>query len=224
MRLSCLWLSLALVALGACSDDGVSPDAAATGGDQGFGDGSGSTGSVSTTATVTAGNDPDGPDGAGTAGDGESGGLDDGAPGDSSEGAQSTSGVSDDGTSGDMSTGEEGTTAEPPPPGKSCESDRDCIVVNDCCTCGAAHVDEDLERCPELCEAPTCDAIGIDDPTAMCVLGQCELVPITCDASLVFCESRPPDCGAGSLPGVNAKTNCWTGQCVPSEACDVVPD
>lgn len=238
------------LALGAgCSDDGLTPSAGETGGGGDEGQGGG-TGSVSTTATATVtasaggdatgGGDPSGgaPGGDTTGGDDgadESGREDGGTAGLSDSGGQteSTGGV-DDGpagsSGGDLDSGSSsdggssgGEDTGGVLPGSVCESDADCVVVDDCCACTAAHVDERPAACAETCDTTQCGAAGIDRPAAECVFGHCQLAKVACNGTYLSCDALPPDCPDGTLPSVDEDADCWTGACVPAEACDVVP-
>jgi hypothetical protein len=150
--------------------------------------------------------------------------ADDTDPTDPSETADDGPSSTDDGTTspGDSSGDGSSTDDTGPGPAVPCASDDECVVVEDCCNCGVAPASD-----PPTCDIPecrqsTCDAIGFE-PVAQCELGSCEPVPVPCDASQVFCDSLPPDCNDGFLPGVDTTSNCWTGSCVPAEACDIVP-
>lgn len=200
-RLGCVVVA---AILGACSDDGTpanesegdftgSADDGDTASSQSD---TGGTGSGTVTITDTGPMSSSGEDGPGSTGaDGSTGG-----------------GTEGTGTSSDTGTG-----------GDACVTDDDCIVVDDCCNCTAIATDAE----PPMCDIPnclqsTCSALGIT-PVAQCELGSCELGPMSCDPSVVSCESLPPDCGAGTFPGTDENTMCWTGLCVPAELCDVVP-
>lgn len=138
--------------------------------------------------------------------------------GDASNGEGTTHG----GTSADGSGGP--GSAGPTTDGESstlCEGDDDCLLVNDCCSCAAIHVDDPMPPCDlQECFAPTCDANGMIDPQVWCRFGTCEFVPLSCSPFLVACDEAPPECGEGTVPSV--VESCW-GPCVPASACDVVP-
>jgi hypothetical protein len=188
--------------LGACSDDGLTTDQnAESGGDDG-GRGSTTGSSVSTTATATL------PTSAGESG------ADTNDPS-----AGSTAGLDDGGTTGGLGD-DSGTDSGGAPPGE-CVIDADCVVVEDCCACDAVPADDVPRGCPKACAITACGAAGIEMPQAHCNFGHCELVPQTCNPIAVSCESLPPDCPDGTLPGVDF--DCWSGHCVPGHLCDVVP-
>lgn len=117
-----------------------------------------------------------------------------------------TSGTGTDGTTG-------GTGGGP------CEVDADCKLHDDCCSCYGIPNDQTDPICKSECEATQCEQIGIDE--ARCVLGQCTTEKVDC-SSEVACDSLPPDCPEGTLPGIAGA--CWSGACVPVVSCDEVPD
>jgi hypothetical protein len=102
--------------------------------------------------------------------------------------------------------------------GGACEVDADCKLHDDCCSCYAIPVDQEDEACDLQCLQSKCSELGIKK--AMCVLGQCTTEKIDC-SSPVACDSKPPACPPGTVPGVSGA--CWSGACVPAEACDKVP-
>jgi hypothetical protein len=101
--------------------------------------------------------------------------------------------------------------------------DSDCQLVNDCCSCTAIAVGQEPPPCdlPE-CFVPTCEPYGID--SVYCRAGQCQIGPKTCDPTLVSCDSLPPDCSPGLAAEVDTSAGCWSGACVPADACDAVGD
>lgn len=189
-----LGTSVWLLAVG-CSDDGLAPPA----NDQG--------------ATGATTND----NGAGTVGEND--------PGTGGADSAQDSGATSDPTAdpGD-STGEDGSeggsTGEAPP--AICIDDRECVLVNNCCECAAAHVD-DMVECPLECDTPTCDVLGIPDIGVVCEEEGCRLEPRNCADGLIVCDAPPPRCPEGTLPEVTPEGDCWTGACIPQEACDGVP-
>jgi hypothetical protein len=206
--------AIALVT-GGCSDDGVTGQDGGTGEAADSGRGSTSA-SVSTTMTAsatspTSGNSADGGDDTSNSTDptapGETDGLD-GSGGD-------TTGL-DTGPAGDSGT----DTGAPPEP--ECMVDADCMLVEDCCTCDAIPLGDAPPACGNVaCEQSTCAAEGIDPPQAQCTFGHCELVPMDCNPLFVACDTPPPPCPPGTLPSVAG--DCWSGLCVPTEDCNVVP-
>jgi hypothetical protein len=194
-----LWFSAfpALVLAGACGDDTSGSSDAAS--DDGSGtaddDGSGTSPTASNTDPTNATSSDD------TSADDS----DDDGP--SSGDGDATSSATDD-------TG--------PGPGGACDDVDDCIVVEDCCNCTVASA-SDPPTCDIVeCRQSKCGELGFT-PTAQCELGSCEPVPVPCDPGVVMCDSLPPNCNDGSFPGVDPEASCWTGDCVPADACDVVP-
>jgi hypothetical protein len=108
----------------------------------------------------------------------------------------------------------------------TCEDDSECVLVNDCCSCAPAHVDQEQPMCDIQCLQPTCDSIGLAMAKAVCRFGRCAFEKITCNPLGVTCKALPPECEFGTLPSVvdDGNGTCWTGFCVPSEACDWVPE
>ena len=212
----------------ACSDDGVP----ATGTD-------GSTGSATTASTVSASDTSVPTTGTPTTSGPTSGTTDEPSttePPGSTSGVETTGGTQAE-TTGSGSSGEttestssgSGSGSESssestgdPIPGNACDSDDDCVLVDDCCTCQAMHVDDPTPECDiEACFQSTCSAQNIPGIDVQCSFGSCEFVPFECNPVFVACDELPPDCPDGTLPSV--VKGCW-GSCVPSEACDFVPD
>lgn len=191
--------SLLALALVGCSDDGLAPPA--------------NTGTAASTSGVTgndAGEDPD----AGTTAAGE--GPDAGTTTTGPEGTGSATGFQDDGPCPDAS-------GCPPPETGTCEDPDQCVLINDCCQCAAAHIDDKIPECPMDCLQPLCDALGVPDIEVTCEDGSCELVQFDC-SGITACDSLPPRCAPGTLPEVAPDGTCWTGACLPVAACETVPD
>lgn len=135
----------------------------------------------------------------------------------------STTGETTTTTTGDTETDSEtGTTTGDttgPIGGGPCVTDEDCKLHDDCCSCYAIPVDQEDPVCNGLCDQTQCQQIGIDE--AKCVLGQCTTEKVDCSSD-VLCDSLPPDCPPGKLPGITG--GCWSGACVPAVSCDKVPD
>ncbi len=131
-------------------------------------------------------------------------------------------GGSADPDSGDTDAGDSTGGAAPP----VCEDPRDCIVIDDCCTCAAVHPVEPVPACPEKeCDQSMCDALGLPEDLGLaCEDGACGWEPRSCSDGLVSCASVPPRCSEGTLPEVTEDGMCWTGDCIPLAACDGVPD
>lgn len=151
--------------------------------------------------------------------------ADTGPAGGSTDAADSGTGLTgpaDDTTSG-FETGDSGESGGTGTPANVCEAPDQCVLINDCCQCAAAHVDDVIPECPMDCLQPTCDAMGLFDVQVTCVDGSCELGPFNCSPEEIVCDSIPPRCPPGTLPGVTPDGDCWTNGCVPVEACDSVP-
>jgi hypothetical protein len=106
-----------------------------------------------------------------------------------------------------------------------CTQDSDCTLINDCCSCEPIGPGEEPPPCdlPE-CFVTTCDPKGLGSAEVQCRFGRCTFVKVHCNPVDVLCKSLPPDCPGTEVPSVDLDAACWTGQCVPAEACDVVPD
>ncbi len=108
-----------------------------------------------------------------------------------------------------------------------CETDQDCTLADGCCDCEPLNPGETVPKCdvPE-CLVSACTSLGLDDVGVECRLGRCMFVKQTCNPIGVTCNMAPPPCGVGDVPGVEDTNEgkCWTGGCVPAEACDWVPD
>lgn len=195
------WIDTSLIGIGAlvlitaCSDDGLAPaDSNAAG-------------------STSHGETDQGSGGGGETGSGasdETGELDPGT----STGA---------GTGGDGSDGSGDSTGEPPP--SVCEMpEDDCVVVSDCCRCEVFAVGEPVPECRESCRQPMCDALGVPpDLGPACEDDECGWEPRNCGDGLVTCDVPTPGCEDGLLPEVTPDGSCWTGACVPVEACEGVP-
>lgn len=191
---SLLVLVLALVG---CSDDGLAPGVETDAGST-AGSGNATSGEAGSSPVTTGPQE----EGTGT------------GPSEDSTGEPGTTGT-DDGTGDGETTG--GT------PTMTCEMPGDCVLINDCCQCAAAHVDDEIPECPMECIQPMCDALGIPGIGVVCADGQCELEERDC-SGVVACDALPPDCPDGTLPEVGpGGGGCWTGACIPVEGCELVP-
>jgi hypothetical protein len=149
--------------------------------------------------------------------------------GSTSEGTTSP-GTTSPGTTTGETTGEQTTTTGEPGStsagettggvgGGACQTDADCKLHDDCCSCYGLPKDEDDAICKALCDKSKCEQAGIDQ--AVCRFGQCTTEKVKCSGE-VACDALPPECPPGELPG---KTDaCWTGGCVPAASCDAVED
>lgn len=216
-------IGLGLLATAACSDDGslfATPEGST--GEVGVGSTGGTTGTISTSATVTAtgtGGDPSGADSSGgdSTGFADTGGLTAATTGTPGSDEGTTASADDEGTLGGSDSDGTGGSL-----GLTCTSNDDCVLFDDCCSCTAHHVDDPMDGCPVDCEVSACEAAGLPQHPVECRFGTCQLADIDCNDDLVVCDENPPDCPEGALP--SAAAGCWTGQCVPPQACDVVPD
>jgi len=59
----------------------------------------------------------------------------------------------------------------------SCTADKDCKLVNDCCTCTALPATSTAPACAKMCLISTCVSWGLPAATAHCLGGKCRLVP-----------------------------------------------
>lgn len=108
-----------------------------------------------------------------------------------------------------------------------CVTDEDCTLAEGCCDCEALNPGETVPECgvPE-CFQTHCSAIGLFTPVVECRYGVCAFQKQTCNPLGVDCQMPAPECGPGALPTVEDTNGgkCWTGNCVPAETCDWVPD
>jgi len=125
--------------------------------------------------------------------------------------------------------GESGTTSGTTGGGEvlPCVTDEDCTLAEGCCDCEALNPGETVPECglPE-CFQTQCGAIGLNNPVVECRYGVCAFQKQSCNPLGVNCEMPAPECGQGALPTVEDTNEgkCWTGNCVPAETCDWVPD
>lgn len=215
-------IALMLVGAGACGDDGTT------------------TQTTTTTTPMTAGSSSGGetPTSGGpetTAGTSQAATSEVSA---SSTGSVTTATTTTDGesTAGATSAGETTTGADTGETGGSsgetgsepvvpCVQDEDCTLVDDCCSCEPIGPGEEAPACdlPE-CFVTQCQPKGLGGAELACRFGRCTFVKVDCNPVNVICKSEPPDCTGTEVPSVDVDAACWTGQCVPAEACDWVPD
>jgi len=125
-------------------------------------------------------------------------------------GAGGDSGISVD--AGLAGTG--GSPALPALPNE-CESDDDCKLVGDCCSCGSVPKDADVPSCDAACAEDRCAQLGV---SAVCAHGRC-VFDATCDDSKVTCKRTRPECPTGQQAIV--QDGCWS-DCVDARECDGV--
>lgn len=197
---SSLALSLAWLALAGCSDDGLAPQDTDAGTS-----GIATSGPPATdgTATLTG---PQGTEGGTTAaGDSTGTGTD---PGTGTGTVDSDTGTS---------------TGEEPPPSMPCDDANQCVLVDNCCECAAYHMDDEVPVCDMECDQTMCESLGIPGSGVVCEDMTCLLETHDC-SGVVACDSLPPECADGTLPEVGpGGGGCWTGACIPIEACDPLP-
>lgn len=93
-----------------------------------------------------------------------------------------------------------------------------CNVYNDCCMCEASKYDYYPPPCPAKCKQPQCDGMGIHEPAAYCLAGQCllenTLKGCTADSDCYkaddccFCLALPK-----SVPFPPCAADCFVGRC-----------
>jgi hypothetical protein len=136
------------------------------------------------------------------------------------EPANTTTSVGEE-SGGDPDTGAAEGCFPPPLEGTDCTSDEECALAGDCCSCFAYKPEWwDPGNCGGSCAMDKCEEWGITE--AVCHQGYCAAVDLSCNQALVTCKVAPPTCDAGSLPQV--WNGCYTGGCLPIEACDWAPD
>ena len=108
------------------------------------------------------------------------------------------------------------------PEGTECVAPADCLVMNDCCGCGAYPTDTVFSSCPMTCDVSECDVNSIPSDHALCVNGYCVL-DVNCDSSEATCRVAIPKCAGGEVPVVNEAGDCWTGECVSASECRNTP-
>jgi hypothetical protein len=100
-------------------------------------------------------------------------------------------------------------------------NDDDCALASDCCGCSAYNPEmESPGNCGDVCNINKCEewaGIGFGFEEAICVSGMCVVEGQLCDPEEVLCDGPTPDCEDGTTPQV--WDGCWTGDCLPDEAC-----
>lgn len=152
----------------------------------------------------TSGSDDSGSD---TSGSDDSGGDDSGSDDSGSDDSGSDDSGSDDTGPADASA--DATSAA------ECTVDADCMMVSNCCECGAAPTGTVVDACVEDCLVPFCQSAGIE--AVACKAGVCVLDRVDCDESRTTCDVIPPACEPGTTPHI--VNECYSGLCVPVEAC-----
>lgn len=137
-------------------------------------------------------------------------------PGTGDPGTTADTGGSTSGTGGTTGGGDEFVP---------CVTDEDCALVDDCCECEPVNVNEAPHVCdlPE-CLIPTCAGHGLEGAAVECRFGRCTFAKVQCNPLGITCDTSAPECPGDQVPGVMDTDDgkCWTGFCVPAEACDWV--
>jgi hypothetical protein len=209
---------LSLLSLAACGDSGsaetsAGPTTAAT-------TAATETGTSTGNTTGTGTNPSTGPT-SGSAGQTDSGTT----TGTSATGSTSAStGTTETGTSDNTSSTGGTTGAEEFIP---CETEKDCVLADGCCECEPVHINEAPHACDVMeCLTNVCAIYGLEGAPVECRFGRCTFAKVPCNPLGITCKSLPPVCPVDQVPGVLEDDNgkCWSGFCVPAEACDWVPD
>ncbi|KIG19030.1 hypothetical protein DB30_05934 [Enhygromyxa salina] len=142
------------------------------------------------------------------------------------DGMETTTMSGSGGSESESESGGDGPTGEPegcvPPSGDgfACEVDEDCAISGDCCGCVAFNPDMGSPgNCGGMCDQNKCEEWGIEK--AACVNGQCVPHGLSCNQAVLTCDAAAPNCGEGTQPQV--WDGCFTGDCLPIDACDWVP-
>ena len=99
-----------------------------------------------------------------------------------------------------------------------CDTDQDCQIVNDCCTCAALPKSDAKPSCSAVCVQSACQARGLAAANAQCVANRC-VFDVSCDGAGVTCEAPTPSCPSGQVPSVSG--SCW-GPCIAAHDCRAV--
>ena len=206
-------------------------------GDSGAGDTTNTTTNATTATSSTEPGTTEAPTGSTSAGTSGSGVTTGGSVGQTDTGTESSSGGSTgsasatestsatEGSSGGESSGSSsGDTGEGFMP---CATDEDCVLADGCCECEPLGPGEAPKPCdiPE-CLQTVCSSHGLAGAAVECRFGRCTFTKVMCNPLGIVCKVKQPDCPAGQVASVQDDGNgkCWTGFCVPAEACDWVPD
>lgn len=109
-----------------------------------------------------------------------------------------------------------------PTPGE-CRTEKDCQLVNDCCSCLAIGTDQKSPSCElEECFVLTCEAYPFrSEKKVACVAGRCVL-NVSCDDRQVPCKRLEPECPKGQEAMVDKSGMCWTEKCLDVTQCSGV--
>jgi hypothetical protein len=215
---------IAVLNLAACGDSGTASETT------GPTTGTPSTGEpVTETAAITTGSsttsEPTTGGGQTESGSSSGGTTSTGEPGTTSGTSTSPGTGTSDSSSGEPDSSS-GSTGDSGGELMACKTDADCTLVDDCCACEPIGPGEMLPACDKQCIINTCAGHGLENAPLECRFGRCTFAKIACNPLGVNCNAPKPDCAPGQVPSVleNDDGKCWTGACVPAEACDWVPD
>lgn len=136
---------------------------------------------------------------------------------DSGTGAADAPAAPADGAAPDVAATADGS---PVATGAGCQTDNDCLLISDCCSCQAIPRGEKAPSCDpkRSCVMSVCAQYqGVDQ--ARCSAGRCVL-GFECDPTKVLCKRLPPVCPPGQVPRV--LSGCY-GECVDARQCLTVP-
>lgn len=131
-------------------------------------------------------------------------------------GSSGAGGASGSGGTGDGGTiGGGGGAGGVPAELNECETDEDCRLAGDCCSCASIPKRASVPMCDAACAEDRCTQLGV---SAVCSQGRC-VFDATCDGSRATCRRTPPECAPGTQAIV--KDGCW-GDCVDVSDCPAV--
>jgi hypothetical protein len=213
---------LALLGTGMC---GGETDRAGPAPSTGAGGGEAAGATVGTGGSANGGTAPSGgaeTGGAETGGGTETGGAETGGAtnGGASSGGTSSGGAETPSAGGAESGG--GSSGAGPVLFPECETNEDCEIKKDCCSCEAVPKGTSVAMCRVACgDSNGCEQRGIST-SAQCTLGRCTLSASCGGGSGVSCTTDPPECPAGQAPTVT-EDGCW-GPCVVATECPDIAD
>lgn len=131
-------------------------------------------------------------------------------------------GSADAAGSTDALTASDAAPAPPPVTGDPACDDVRCDVLDTCCECGAydrSNPPTPID-CAMMCDAPLCEARGINDPFGYCLRGRCLLGGGLACASDSDCGLVNDCCGCMALPAALAQivssscaADCFVAAC-----------
>jgi hypothetical protein len=200
---------------GSSENDDDDGDSSGTGGSSSGGSAGASNGGDAGT-TSTGGSSPETGGDAGTTSTGGSG-----TGGTNTGGSTPNGGASGSSTGGTAPTGGSAGTGNGGSGGggQECESDDDCTLFTDCCTCvSTPSMAPPPPSCDLVCITDRCSADGIAEGDVACRAGRC-VVDRSCNHAQATCRSLPPPCPEGEVRAV--EDGCW-GPCLPPTDCSEV--